>query len=170
MLIYKRLVLFCFCLVVASSCANRQATPPMSKQDISFQTTVPLQTSPKIEISDPEGDYQIRYHYTKTLYVKNLFSECVVFSNDFGVSIWHFKNEQWLGIKNLNEELNPDKIILEPKGEFFSENVFTIFPDYNVLAAEQPSSIRVFISGRLCKDGKPTDQIVGNYIDVKVVP
>lgn len=159
----------CFYFIFVAGCSSPTATPTMTQQDIYFQTAVPIRNSPEIHLFTRE-ESQLRIHYTLDLYVENMSDNCVIFPFDFGLSIWYFKDGQWNSIKDLAVVINPQDLILQPKGQPFSEQPVTIFPDYDVLAAEQPSSLRVFISGRLCKDGNPTDQIVGNYIDVKVVP
>lgn len=165
----RLIMLICFCFVLSAGCGSPQISPTMSPQDASFQSVISIQLSSDLVLS-PEEDKTIRIHDTKNIYLKNLSSECVIFPSDHGVSIWFYKNGQWVGVKDLMVILDPHDIILKPKGEMFSERGFLIFPDYEVLASEKPSSIRIAIAGRLCENGSPTDTIVGNYIDLQVVP
>ena len=161
--------LICFCFIILTGCNRTEFTPTLSAQDASFNSVVPVRVFSDLYLV-ADGGNQMRIHYTKDIYVRNLSSECVIFPNDFSLSIWFVKNGQWTSLKILNIQLQSQDIVLQPAGELFSENVVTIFPDYDVLSAEKPNSIRVAISGRLCEKGKPPDTIVGNYIDIQVVP
>lgn len=165
----KFLGLFCICFIFVSGCARVDNTSTLPEEEIAFGDAVSVNIIPGLNLS-VEGEKVFRIHYTLTLRIKNMTSDCVVFPHNFGVSIFFLKDEKWIGVNDLNEVINPRDIVLHPKGDLFSDRTLTIFPDYQVLTAEQPSSIRVLVSGRMCNDGAPTEQIVGNYVDVPVVP
>jgi len=150
----------CF-LLVASCVSCRQGN---NADFVDYPGSVPLVDFLEItELPDVEKIREAEIN----LFVENKTEDCVVFPYDYGMRIFAQSNNVWEEIPNLGNYIVKSNIILTVSSGEVPFVVVYLLPDYSELK-EQPSKIRVILSAYLCYDGTPSDEMVGDYIDIEL--
>lgn len=65
--------------------------------------------------------------------------------------------------------MTDDEIVVDAVGELYSARTLNIFPDYSVFPDGEGSiGLQIELAGRQCQDAVPTDDWVGNFIEVEI--
>jgi len=87
-----------------------------------------------------------------TVWINNQTSFCISFPRGYGIKIFSETSNGWKEVPNLGKFIGTEPRLLQPKGDFFSEDSIDVFPDVSGLELVQPTNFYVSISGNLCDD------------------
>jgi hypothetical protein len=97
--------------------------------------------------------------------IENITGDCVELTKDPALIFIYYKNH-WIKIPDNMEVTG---VILGPKGSNISASGDSINPDYSLVpSSAYPLRMRVVILGRLCNNGVPSNETVGDYVELLV--
>lgn len=82
----------------------------------------------------------------------NTSKHCLQFDLLDGMKIFVRQEEQWIEIANSVKFIGDSTVTLMPKGDFFSETLINIRPDFTTLAISTPTDAYALLTGYLCND------------------
>jgi hypothetical protein len=86
------------------------------------------------------------------VWIKNETKYCINFPPDYGIKVFAEIGNVVIEVPNLVTYLGTQPILLEPKGEDFSEHSVSVWPDVINLELKMPTNFYAQITGYLCDD------------------
>ncbi len=163
----KAVVIFGLCLL--GSCGH----PSVSPREAVFATQVPFRLLPGLHLEDPQVKKYGDGYYSIVMGLENESGDYIWFPNSrYGTaSLIYLESEgKWVELKDRAIYLSDSEEVLAPKSK--GEWWFTIVSVDPILPPDiqPPVTVRVVVIGRIYRDGKPTDEEVGTYLDVTLPP
>ncbi len=103
-------------------------------------------------------------------YITNKTADCVVFPHDRGVKIFSHVNGGWELLPNLIDYYPNKPITLKPKGEFESDDLLFTAPDISSIETTDTNLLRIVVTAKLCQNGIPSTEEVGDYAEFSISP
>jgi len=160
--------LFFVLLIIATACSELN----LSKKEAAFTQLIQVEEmNTKIEFwkLKPTETYKIGDSVDLTL--ENLSEYKIKFPGDYGVRIFRYDedNDTWIAIENGAIYFPPGNTQVSPKGPDLPGVIGVgLWP---ILQNEsQPIDIRVVVVGSVERDNVLTDEQVGAYIDLTLLP
>lgn len=154
-----------FALMLATACVLQPELENMPEVGIP-----PENLNTKVRVIAPRGlnTYKINAPIQLVIYVMG--DEAIIFSPDFGVKIFLYKDGEWTEVVETVPitYLHGDTILPPSQGNSFlsgSARAFPLFP-----GADHPVLLRIFVLGHVYRDATATDEKVGAYVDVILHP
>jgi hypothetical protein len=99
------------------------------------------------------------------LAVEVVGKEKVIFARDYGNRMFRYMDGEWVEVKNVPTDWGEGQFLLSPSnGDPLKWGDTSIFPSLE--GADGPIQLRIFIVGNTYRDGAPTQEKVGAYVDV----
>jgi len=98
------------------------------------------------------------------LVLRNLSDKTIVFSSDFGLSIFAFQDQAWNLVQNSMNYANSEKVL--PTSDAFPPGLVAIAYPY-IPGLMGPTKIRIVMIGH---DENSDTEVVGAYIDITLLP
>lgn len=93
----------------------------------------------------------------------------IIFPRNYNIVAYQKKESIWVELDNVPEIRNDGEVLLYPHSESpFNNGTASIIPI--IMDQTKPVKLRVVVVGRIYKDEKKTDQLVGAYADVWLYP
>jgi hypothetical protein len=103
-----------------------------------------------------------------SLYIENKTDDCIVFPNDYGTQIFYkLADGSWAFVPNLVDFPNTDLIHLSDRKGIEADAVLFIRPDTKRIPIH-PATLRILITGYLCNNGIPVEELTGDFVDVEI--
>lgn len=159
-------------LSVLSSCSNRPDTVS-NPMEIQFSTAVPITNMNKSLELKANSDERI-FHYGSRIEIKiqNKSRNTIFFPEDTFVKLLFFTDGKWIEVQN---KINySGSIVLSPQGTPLLDSDYTLVKpmlDENVLSNDQKElPLRIVVTGEIMKNDVRTEEFVGAYVDVYIIP
>lgn len=99
--------------------------------------------------------------------IKVTSSNTIVFQPDFGVRIFLEKNDSWDEI--FDDTKRPGGLIhLSPESSWQDYSSIVLYPD--PFDRNDKTKLRIYIIGKVYRNGQITDELVGSYVDINLTP
>lgn len=120
-----------------------------------------------IRVWTPEGLNSYRINEPIGLAIEVVGSDQVVFTRDFGNRIFQYVDEDWVELESVPTEWGEGMLVVSPSdGDPMAWAATEVFPWF-----DEPVGrvlLRVFVQGTRYRDGAPTDENVGAYVDIEL--
>jgi len=147
--------------------------PTVLPREAAFVSQVPFRMLPGLRLVSPLTEKYGPGYYFIALGLYNESGEYIWFPDSgYGASSFIYLESEgkWVKLEDRSVYLSEAEKILPPKGKeewwFGIVSVAPILPP----DVQPPVTIRVVVVGRIYRDGKPTDEEVGTYLDVTLPP
>jgi|GEM_PF-4569101 len=157
-----------FGLWLLSGC-GRPTVPP---REAAFASQVPFRVLPGLRLVSPQIVKYGKGYYAIVMGLENESGEYIWFpTTQHGARsfIYSESESRWVELEDREIGFEVEEI-LPPKGKekwwFGIIRVAPILPP----DVQPPVTIRVVVVGKIYRDGKPTDEEVGTYLDVTLPP
>lgn len=148
-------------------------TPTMSPRQAAFATQVPFQVLPGLELTTRQLKKYDDGRYSIVVALDNYSDEYIWFPNSrYGARLLMYSEleERWIELEDGSEAPLEREVVLVPLDkEGSSSDLITVNPLLPP-GIQPPVTIRIVVVGRIYKDGQPTDQEVGTYLDITLPP
>ncbi len=152
------------CLILAASCAPR--AQPVGMPPIDFPVEA---LNEQVRLAAPAGWNSFEVNSPVGLVVEVVGPEAVIFPPDYGIRAFRYDGEEWVEVEQVPTTYAHGDVIVPPSGGdplvTGATEIFPILPD-----TDKPLLLRIFVFGRVYREGEATDEEVGAYLDVVLKP
>jgi hypothetical protein len=157
-------------LLMTTTCGGKNTS---SQEEIAFATLIPIPMNEGVHLKLVEVRDGIEGGPpTITFILENRSNERLWFpSPGYGAQIFVYSKPtgEWQKVKDLSIYMSESENILVPKGEGINWRDWVgVTPDLSDTSGAV--TVRVVVIGKVYRDGSPTDEKMGTYIDVKLKP
>ena len=160
---FRLFLLVAFLSLFVASCSVKKSL----EKEGAFAELYPTQVmNGKLKLSVDYLSGSMAQGNTFYIVVENISDGSIWFANDLGIKVYRFDgvSEKWKEVQN-NTEYSGVSVVVEPKGRkppnIYSTGVVPVLPEGN-----KDKTIRVVVIGKIYRDGNPTDEAVGAWLDV----
>lgn len=154
-----------------NSCEGPTLT--MSPRQSAFATQVPFQVLPRLELTTRQLKKYGDGRYSVVMALDNESDEYIWFPNSrYGARSFIYSESEgrWIELQDWGEAPLDMEKVLAPLGK--GDSFFDLIVVNPLLppGVQPPVAIRVVVVGRIYREGRPTDQEVGTYVDITLPP
>jgi hypothetical protein len=156
------LPLACVFLLITSCSLNKR-----SKKEIAFIEVFHGQgMNEKLKLTVDYLSGSMAQGYDFFVYVENISKDSIWFTNDLGIRIYQYDEDKaaWINVRN-KVIYSGDSGVLEPKG-METPPIMGQIASPDLPKGNEGKIVRVVVLGKIYRDGSPTDEPVGGWIDV----
>jgi len=106
-----------------------------------------------LEVSYPAGS-EVSQSQVLSVLISNQTNYCFSFPPDYGAKLYVNVNNNWMQIPNKIKVIGDSPVLLQPKGDIFSEGYINVFPDVTNIKSVNSMELYVLISGHVCNDSQ----------------
>jgi hypothetical protein len=169
----KRFVIFIFIVLVISiaGCDSNRINTIKSAKDEQFYRMFPeIEFSKKLELIPSINSQGIFFAGQEiSLKVVNHTFRKINIVLDEEIYCLTYQQGDWIYVKDIITYLNqPANYYLSPAGGWGSNRPIEYFPDLSQYP--KPVDIRIAVIGKIVRNGQDTDEKIGSFIDITVLP
>jgi len=159
-------------LLLARACSldKRPESDTRPEKEVAFAEVGPIQgVNGRLKLTPLELSGPVIQGSEFDIDIENISVDAIWFAPDRGAKIWIYDEVEgkWTEIRNKIVYSGVGTVV-EPKGNEPSRTLAIIEPD--LPQGNAPITIRVTVMGKVYRDGKPTDEDVGGWVDVTLPP
>ena len=154
--------LACIFLLITACSSNE-----LAKKETTFEEMFPgqdMNKKLKLTVEYVSGPMALGYDFF--LHVENISKDSIWFTNDLGIRIYKYDedNAAWNEVHN-KVTYSGDSGVLFPKG-MDAPPIMSQIASPDLPKGNEGKSVRVVVVGKIYRDGSPTDETEGGWIDV----
>lgn len=120
-----------------------------------------------IRVWAPDGLNTFNINEPVGLAIEVIGSDQVIFARDFGSRIFRYSDGEWVEVENVPTEWGEGSFLVSPSHgdpmEWAGTEVYPWFDE-----AVSKARLRVVVQGWRYRDGAPTDERVGAFVDIEL--